>query len=91
MKAKSPEVHIDVNARMTANGYLLVDGTISDLARLGLTPEQAAGRSFTFNGGDDEHDGKPADVMFDGTIEKDNEFGYLAVADSRGIYWRAKK
>lgn len=86
---QSPEIFIDLNARMTENGYLITRGSLADLQRLGLTPEQAIGKRFTFNGGGDaDDDGKPADIMFDGTIEKHEEFGYLAVSDARGIYWK---
>lgn len=91
MKTNSAELFIDLNARMTDNGYLLTNGTLADLQRLGLTPDKAVGMRFTFNGGADEDDGKPADIMFDGTIEKHEQFGYLAVADSRGIYWKPKQ
>lgn len=86
-----PEVFIDLNARMTDNGYLLTDGSLADLARLGLTPETAVGKSFTFNGGaDEDDDGKPADIMFDGTIQNYEGYGYLAVPNSKGVYWKTK-
>jgi hypothetical protein len=46
---------------------------------------------FSFNGGADaDENGQAADIMFDGTIVKDDEWGYLAVADSKGVYWRIK-
>lgn len=48
------------------------------------------GKRFTFMAGDDENNGQPADIMFDGTIQKDETFGYLAVSDTKGIYWKAK-
>lgn len=85
-----PQIFIDLNARMTDNGFLLTKGSLADLAKLGLTPEAAVGKRFTFMGGDDEDNGRPADIMFDGTIQKDETFGYLAVADANGIYWKAK-
>ncbi len=46
---------------------------------------------FTFNGGDDTPDGgEPVEIVFDGTIERDSKWGYLAVSDPKGVYWRAK-
>ncbi|KPN08910.1 hypothetical protein [Xanthomonas arboricola] len=91
MKTEFPEILCDINARMNVNGFLLTQGSMEDLASLGLTIEQAVGMRFSFNGGDDldEH-GEPADIMFDGMIEKSDRWGYLAVSDSRGIYWRRK-
>lgn len=92
MKPDFPEIDIDLNARMTKNGYALRRGALDGLARLGLTIEQAVGRRFTFNGGDDTHaGGEPAEIVFDGTIVKDAEWGYLAAEDSKGIYWRPKR
>lgn len=85
-----PRIFIDLNARMTDNGFLLTEGSLADLAKLDLTPETAVGKRFTFMGGDDEDNGQPADIMFDGTIQKDETFGYLAVSDARGIHWKAK-
>ena len=91
MKPALPDIFCDLNACMTDNGYALTIGSIQDLARLGLTAEQAVGMQFTFNGGDDTSDGgEPVEIVFDGTIEKDQKWGYLAVSDSKGIYWRAK-
>ncbi|SFV32157.1 hypothetical protein SAMN05428990_2329 [Pseudoxanthomonas sp. YR558] len=46
---------------------------------------------FTFNGGDDTPDeGDPVEIVFDGTIERDSKWGYLAVSDPKGVYWRPK-
>jgi len=91
MKQAPREIFVDLNARMTDNGFALTNGSITDLAALGLTPEQAVGMTFLFNGGDDTPEGSdPVEVVFDGTIEQDERWGYLAVADSKGIYWRAK-
>ena len=91
MKPALPEIFFDVNARMTDNGYALTNGSIQDLASLGLTAEQAVGMRFTFNAGDDTPDGgDPVEIVFEGTIEKDAKWGYLAVSDSKGIYWRGK-
>lgn len=86
-----PEIYCDLNAVATANSYRLTDGSFADLKKLGLTPEQAIGMRFSFNGGDDEDEnGQPADIMFDGTIVKDEKWGWLAVADGKGVYWRVK-
>jgi hypothetical protein len=85
------EIFVDLNARMTSNGFALTTGSISDLAGLGLTPERAIGMTFLFHGGDDTtEDGAQVEIVFDGTIEQDERWGYLAVADSKGIYQRAK-
>lgn len=85
------EIFCDLNAGARDNSYRLTDGSFADLEKLGLTPEQAIGMQFSFNGGDDtDDDGQSADIMFDGTIVKDDEWGYLAVADSKGAYWRVK-
>jgi len=91
MKSEAPEIHIDFNARMTDAGYLVVNGTLADLAKLGLTPDQAVGRFFLFNGGDDSNKhGEPAEIMCRGVIAKDPKWGYLAVADANGLFWRAR-
>jgi len=91
MKPAPPEVFIDLNAAMTENGYALTNGSIEDLSKVGLTVEQAVGMLFTFNGGEDTIEGgAPVEIVFDGTIEEHPKWGYLAVSDSKGIYWRAK-
>lgn len=91
MSKNLPEIFCDLNAGARANSYRLTNGSFGDLQKLGLTPEQAVGMRFSFNGGvDEDESGRPADIMFDGTIVKDDEWGYLAVADSKGIYWRPK-
>jgi len=86
-----PDIFCDLNAQMTARGYLLTAGSHQDLANLGLTAETALGMEFTFNGGDDSVEGKEAvEIVFNGTIERDERYGYLAVSDSRGVYRRPK-
>lgn len=83
------ELPIDVNARMTDRGYLLVNGTIAALAQLGLSPAQAVGMTFIFNSGTDtDENGRPAEIVFNGTIEADAKFGFLVVSDFRGLQWR---
>jgi hypothetical protein len=71
-----PEIFCDFNARMTERGYLLTcTGTINDLAELGLSPESALGRRFTFADGD---------LIGDGTVISDPDYGYLALIDAGG-------
>jgi hypothetical protein len=88
-----PEIYCDLNAGMTENGYSLERrGSIEDLAKLGLTLEQAVGMKFIFNGGEDsDENGNPADIMFNGFVVKDSRWGYLAVSDEDGVYWRVRK
>lgn len=91
MKPEAREIFIDLNARITENGYVLTGGSLDDLAMLGFTAEQAVGMPFTFNGGDDTpENGETVEIVFDGTIEKDPRWGYLAVSNGKGMYWRAK-
>jgi hypothetical protein len=75
---------------MTENGYSLERrGSVEDLEKLGLTLEQAVGRRFTFFADDADDKGEPDDIMFNGVVVKDEQWGYLAVADSE-IYWRSE-
>lgn len=91
MKGRLPEVFCDLNARMTENGYLLTSGSLADLVALGLSPEQAVGMQFTFNGGDDaDEEGHPAEILFEGAIEKDEKWGCLAIMRNGSVYWRRK-
>lgn len=84
------EISIDLNAAMTVNGYYLeIRGAIDDLAKLGLTLEQAVGHRFLFNGGADTDDnGEPAEIVFTGIVVKDPKWGYLALCDPDGLHWR---
>ncbi|WP_116812350.1 hypothetical protein [Steroidobacter cummioxidans] len=91
MTKQLPEIFCDLNAGAEVNSYRLTSGSFADLEKLGLTPQQAVGMRFSFNGGvDEDESGRLADIMFDGTIVKDDKWGYLAVTDSKGIYWRLK-
>ena len=92
MTKQLPEIFCDLNAGCARpNSYRLTYGSVADLEKLGLTPEQAIGIRFSFNGGADaDENGQDADIMFDGTIVKDDRWGYLAVADGKGVYWRPK-
>jgi len=86
-----PELYFDLNARMTDSGYLATcRGTLDDLAKLGLTLEQAVGRRFAFVQPDSNEKGEPDAWYFTGTIVNDAEFGYLAVADARGVIWKSE-
>ena len=86
-----PEIYCDVNARMTERGYSLErSGSIEDLRKLGLDLEAAVGRRFTFVGGDDGEPGRPDDIMFNGVVIHDDQYGYLALADDDGVYWRSE-
>jgi hypothetical protein len=92
MSTNLPEIYVDVNARLTENGYRLTDGSYADLRRLGLTVEQAVGTQFLFNSGEDEDDsGNPADLVFTGSIVKDEQWGYLAIAEADSFSWRSRK
>jgi hypothetical protein len=85
-----PEIFCDLNAKMTERGYLLTKGSVDDLAKLGLNLESAVGNRFTFVSDDADKDGKPDDIMFNGVVIHDEKFGYLALADEDGIYWRSE-
>jgi hypothetical protein len=86
-----PELYFDLNARMTDDGYLATcQGTLDDLAKLGLTLDQAVGRRFAFAQPDTNDKGELDAWYFTGTIVKDAKFGYIAVADSRGVIWKSE-
>ena len=89
-KHASPEICCDLNARMTENGYSLqIRSAIDDLARLGLTLEQAVGRRFLFNAGADTNEnGELAEIIFYGVVAKTPEWGYLALCEPRTLRWR---
>ena len=84
------EIFIDLN-NSRGDGYSVeIRGAIQDLQNIGLTLEQAVGMSFTFNGGADSNEaGDPAEIIFRGIIVKDNRWGYLAIPNDKGIYWRS--
>jgi hypothetical protein len=86
-----PEIYCDLNARMTERGYSLErNGSVADLARLGLTLETAVGKRFTFVMDDADENGVPDDIMFNGVIVHDPQWGYLALADDDDVYWRSQ-
>jgi hypothetical protein len=75
---------------MTKRGYLLTRRSVENLTKHGLTLESAVGRRFTFVQDDADKDGKPDDIMFNGVVIHDDKFGYLALADEDGVYWRSE-
>jgi hypothetical protein len=76
--SKLPEIYCDLNARMTESGYSLQrGGSVDDLAKIGLTLESAMGRRFTFYMDDGDDEGKPDDIMWDGIVVYDAQWGYL--------------
>jgi hypothetical protein len=86
-----PEIYCDLNARMTDRGYSLQrNGSVSDLSKLGLTLESAVGRRFTFFMDDSDEEGNPDDIVFNGVVVHDPEWGYLAVMDDDDVYWRSQ-
>jgi hypothetical protein len=89
-KSPDPEIFCDFNGRITKRGYMPTNGTVRDLATLGLTLEDAVGRRFVFISGDADEHGNPDDIMHNGTVVRDLEFGVLLEADDTGFYWRSE-
>jgi hypothetical protein len=86
-----PEIYCDFNARMTDRGFSLERmGSVEDLKELGLTLENAVGKRFTFFMDDEDENGNPDDIMFNGVVVYDPKWGYLAVADDDDVYWRSQ-
>lgn len=75
---------------MTERGYRPTNGTVQDLAALGLTLESAVGRRFVFVGDDADEHGNPDDIMHNGAVVQDLVFGVLLEADDAGFYWRSQ-
>ena len=75
---------------MTERGYRPTYGTVQDLANLGLTLEGAVGRRFVLVSGDADEHGNPDDIMHNGMVVRDLEFGFLLEADEAGFYWRSE-
>jgi hypothetical protein len=85
-----PEVYCDLNARMTKAGYALNRrGSVDDLAKLGLTLASALGRRFTFYMDDGDDQGRPDDIMWEGVVVHDGNWGYLALNDGGDYYHRS--
>jgi hypothetical protein len=90
VRSPDPEIYCDFNGRMTKRGYLPTSGTVRDLATLGLTLETAVGRRFVFVDRDADEHGNPDDIMCNGVIVLDGNFGVLLEGDADGIYWRSE-
>jgi hypothetical protein len=85
------EIYCDLNAKMIDRGYSLERrGSVEDFARLGFTLAEAVGKRFTFVQRDADEDGNPDDIMFNGVVVHDPEWGYLAYADEQGVFWRSQ-
>ena len=76
---------------MTDHGFSLERrGSVDDLARIGLDLKSAVGQQFLFLMDDADDDGNPDEIMFVGTVQHDDEWGYLAVMDTPGdFFWRS--
>ncbi|MBB3870843.1 hypothetical protein [Brevundimonas mediterranea] len=85
-----PEIFCDFNARVTERGYRPTNGTVRDLAALGLILDSAVDRRFVLVSEDANEQGKPDDIMHDGTVVVDPAFGILLEADETGFYWRSE-
>ena len=86
-----PEVYCDLNARMTERGYSLERrGSVDDLKKLGLTPETAVGKRFTFYMDDGDDQGRPDDIMWEGVVVRDGRYGILAENDGGYFYHRSE-
>lgn len=82
-----PEIYCDLNARMTDRGYSLErHGSVSDLAKIGLTLETAVGKRFVFFMDDGDENGNPDDIMFNGVIERDPKWGYRRTPYQAGCW-----
>jgi hypothetical protein len=76
---------------MTERGYSLERrGSVDDLEKLGLTLATAVGQRFTFYMDDADDQGRPDDILFNGVVVFDTQWGYLALADDDGVYWRSQ-
>ncbi|MCZ6643164.1 MAG: hypothetical protein O7F71_16435 [Gammaproteobacteria bacterium] len=91
-RSPNPEICCDLNARMTDSGYSLERrGSVDDLNALGLSLESAVGRQFVFVMDDADDYGRPDDIMFNGSVAFDEEWGYLAIIDEGSdIYWSSE-
>ena len=76
---------------MTDHGFSLERrGSVDDLTKLGLDLRSAVGKRFVFSMDDADENGNPDDIMFIGTVQHDEEWGYLAVMDTPDdFFWRS--
>lgn len=89
LKSPDPEIFCDFNGCVTDLGYMPTNGTIRDLAALGLTLENAVGRRFVFVSADADEQGNPDDIMHNGAVARDADFGVLLEIDETGFHWRS--
>jgi len=86
-----PEFYCDFNGRVRDRDFSLEGkGSIADLQKLGLDLKSAVGRRFTFVSDDADDQGNPDDIMIDGIVIYDEQYGYLAHADGDDFYWRSQ-
>jgi len=75
---------------MTERGFVPTNGTIRDLAALGLSLEETVGRRFVFVSDDADEHGNPDNIMHSGTVIRDAQFGVLLEIDDTDFYWRSE-
>jgi hypothetical protein len=75
---------------MTERRYLPTNGTMDDLAALGLTLESAVGRRFVLAMPDADEHGNPGAFVARGTVVIDPKFGLLLQADEEDFEWRSE-
>lgn len=82
-----PRLYFDANSQLAERSCALVQGTLDDLAALGLDPAAACGLRFTFVqeelGDSDELDA----LVFNGRISHSPSLGHFALADAGGAQW----
>jgi hypothetical protein len=86
-RSSDPEIWCDFNGRMTERGYLPTNGTIQDLAALGLTLEEAVGHRFVFVSDDADEQGNPDDIMHNGVVVRDARCGVLLEIDDTDYFY----
>lgn len=82
------KIYCDQNDGMTDRRYMPTIGTRDDLAALGLTLETAVGLPFELYMPDGDLDGNLGDIVGNGTVVVDAEFGFLLEVDENGFDWR---
>ena len=85
------EIDCDLNATVDQDTYRSnCYGTHKSLENLCISLNDAVGKIFLFNsGGDTNPRGEPADIMFIGTFEKDENYGIVIRMLPPGVFWRA--
>ncbi|NYZ63427.1 hypothetical protein [Luteimonas deserti] len=82
-----PRLYFDANSQLAERSYALVQGTLDDLAALGLDPAAACGLRFTFVQEELRESEELDALMFNGTISHSPSFGHFALADEGGALW----